>query len=467
MVTRGSRAFGAIAGAVALTIPWVAVWVARTALPWITTELLPGVGYQVPGAIAHMEALPTVVVSGLGVLGASFLLAWGAETAEKDVPRAFAIAVLAVLAVAPEYAVDALYAWNAGAQAGTAAGREAGNLAVANMTGANRILIGIGWAGIALFTVFRAGSDVDPAVEKRDGFLADVVTLDHDIGLEIVFLLLATLWAFLVPLGSGIDALDFLFLVGLYVAYIAIILRGDVDPSEEHVGVPAYLQTFPRPARAVTVVTLFAYSGLLIFTAVEPFAHGLEELGTAVGVPSFFMIQWIAPLASESPELIVVIYLVNKARSTAGFNALISSKLNQWTLLIGTLVLVYSIALGEYGALMFDDKQAAEIWITAAQSLFAISILVNFEISIREALMLLVLFSSQVLIEFLVLREILVLPISAIDTLLGYTAVYVVLGVALFVSRRRAFRGIVRETEGTVRSAVYGEAVETDPSGSD
>jgi len=80
------------------------------------------------------------------------------------------------------------------------------------------------------------------------------------------------------------------------------------------------------------------------------------------------MIQWIAPLASEAPELIVVVYLVNKARSTAGFNALISSKLNQWTLLIGTLVVVHSLALGRYGVLAFDFKQSAEIWLTAAQS---------------------------------------------------------------------------------------------------
>jgi cation:H+ antiporter len=427
------QALGAIGGAGALTLPWIVTYLT---------------------GMAHSLSTGTVVlVSGLSVLGASFLLAWGAETAEKDVPRAFAIAVLAVLAVAPEYAVDALYAWNAGIHAGTARGVEAGNLAVANMTGANRILIGIGWAGIALFTVFRASSDDDPAVVDRDGFLADAVTLDRDIGLEIVFLFLATLWAFLVPLGGGIDILDMAFLVGLYVAYIAVVLRGDVDPDEAHVGVPAYLQRFPRPYRAATVIGLFVYSGLMIFTAVEPFAHGLEQLGQNIGIPSFFMIQWIAPLASESPELIVVVYLVNKARSTAGFNALISSKLNQWTLLIGTLVVVYSIALGQYGALPFDQKQSGEIWLTAAQSFFAISLLVNFEISVREAIVLLVLFLTQVLSEFLLIRGVLELPISDYQLLLVFTGVYIVIGTALFVARRHALGSIVRNSAGTVSDA--------------
>ncbi len=440
-----------LAAAFGLTAPWLVLWgtlILHRFVPWLVVWPV-----VTPATIG---TLPTVAVSGLAVLGASFLLAWAAETAEKDVPRAFAIAVLAVLAVAPEYAVDALYAWNAGAQAGTAAGREAGNLAVANMTGANRILIGIGWAGITLFTIYRSKSKMDTAVERNDGFLADNVVIDRDIALEITFLLLATLWAFVVPLSGGIDALDMLVLVGIYVAYIAVVLRGDVDPAEEHVGVPEYLQSFRTPRRVATVIGLFAYSGLLIFTAVEPFAHGLEALGTDIGVPSFFMIQWIAPLASESPELIVVIYLVNKARSTAGFNALISSKLNQWTLLIGTLVVVYSVALGRYGALSFDAKQAAEIWITAAQSLFAIAVLVNFRISGREAVVLLTLFLSQVILEFLALRELVALPVSEIELLFAYTGVYVVLAVAVLAVRREALAALLRRTAGTVGDAVEG-----------
>jgi cation:H+ antiporter len=406
-----------------------------------------------------LTTLATVGLSGVAVVGASFLLAWAAETAEKDVPTAFAIAVLAVLAVAPEYAVDALYAWNAGAFAGTERGAEAANLAIANMTGANRILIGLGWSGIAMFTVYRAMHTGDPAVRNRPGWLANSVRLDRDIGLEIVFLFLATAWAFLVPFNGGIDVLDTVVLVGLYAAYIVIILRGEVEPPEEHGGVPQYFQGWSRPWRPLVVLVLFAFSGGLIFTAVEPFAHGLEELGLEYGIPAFFMIQWIAPLASETPELIVVAVLVNKARSTAGFNALISSKLNQWTLLIGTLAVVYSIALGQYGVLEFDAKQAAEIWITAAQSYFALAILVNFTISIREALALLVLFVSQVVIEFLAIRDILVLPITSHDLLLVYTAVYMVVGTVLFATRWQALQHLVQRTIRDVRIAIGGDEV--------
>jgi cation:H+ antiporter len=454
--------------------PLVPVVVAAgLAVPWVAL-----VG---SGTVAGLGTSLVVLVSGLAVLGASFLLAWGAETAEKDVPRAFAIAVLAVLAVLPEYAVDALYAWTAGAKGATItacrgvatgehaavaanggleAGCQAANLAVANMTGANRILIGLGWSGIALYTVYQARFTGDPAVRTRDGWLADRVTLDRSLATEITFLSLATLWAFLVPLGGGIGALDTIVLVGLYLVYIGLIIRSGISHDVDHTGVPAYFQRFARPVRLPVVVGLFATSGALIFSAVEPFAHGLEELGIALGLPPFFMIQWIAPLASESPELIVVAVLVAKARSTAGMNALISSKLNQWTLLIGTIAVVYSIALTQYGVLPFDAKQAAEIWITAAQSLFAIALLVDFSISQREAVALLGLFLSQVLAEFAILRflgepvTVGPLSITSIDVLLAYTAVYLVLGVVLLWRRRTAVVALLGRTGATARAAL-------------
>ena len=121
MLERFRHPLVAVAGALLLTVPWL-----------VTFFSYGGYGTVHPGE--NILPVLAVTVGGLGILGAAFLLAWAAETAEKDVPQAFAIAVLAVLAVAPEYAVDALYAWQAGAGSDQAA-----NLAVANMTGANRI----------------------------------------------------------------------------------------------------------------------------------------------------------------------------------------------------------------------------------------------------------------------------------------------------------------------------------------
>jgi cation:H+ antiporter len=445
MLERFRHPLVAVAFALLLTVPFIALFVTHG------FHLDPASTPEDPHT--NITAGMAVLVGGLAILGASFLLAWGAETAEKDVPTAFAIAVLAVLAVAPEYAVDAYYAWQAGIDPGAS---EAASLAVANMTGANRILIGIGWSGIALFTIYRAKRSSDAAVEHRSGFLSDVVTLDREIALEIAFLLAATAFAFFVPLGGGIGIVDTVVLVGLYVLYIAIIIRGDVEEHEENVGVPAYFQEYSKIPRIAVVLFLFAFSGVVIYIAVHPFANGLEQLGLQYGIPKFFMIQWLAPLASESPELVVVAYLVNKARSTAGFNALISSKLNQWTLLIGTLAVVYSIAAGHLGGLPLDQKQTAEIWITAAQSFFALAILTNFEISTREAVTLFVLFISQVIAEFYVIQtyaEPAQTNIS-ITILYAYTGLYIILGAGLFIKRQESFRELVGRTASNARNAI-------------
>ncbi|MFC7128967.1 sodium:calcium antiporter [Haloferax chudinovii] len=435
MLRRLGHPLTAVFGAALLTVPWLALHTV------FGVDLATGV---------------TVALSGIAVLGASFLLAWGAETAEADVPRAFALAILAVLAVAPEYAVDALYAWEAGINPGSPESAEAASLAVANMTGANRILIGIGWSAIALFTVYRARDTGDEAVESRPGFLADVVRLDHGIATEILFLFAATVFAFFVPLGAGIGAVDMVVLVGLYAAYIFVAMNSPHE-DEEQIGVPAYLQSYRRPKRIATTLALFVFSGVVILAAVEPFAHGLEALGESVGIPSFLMIQWVAPLASESPELIVVAYLVNKARATAGFNALISSKLNQWTLLIGTLVLVYSLSVGTYAPLPLDTHQMGELWLTAAQSYFAIAILVTFSISLREAVALLGLFLAQFVYSVTGLAVTLPVPgLGAVTfdgptSLVGFSVVYLVIGTALFVRRRRQLAAVVKLSARRVR----------------
>src|SRR5213592_145178 len=78
--------------------------------------------------------------AGVAIFGASFMLSWAAELAQLEIPQALALALLALIAVLPEYAVDMYFAWEAGKDPKYTA------FATANMTGANRLLIGLGWA---------------------------------------------------------------------------------------------------------------------------------------------------------------------------------------------------------------------------------------------------------------------------------------------------------------------------------
>src|SRR5436190_20050837 len=100
---------------------------------------LPGVFLRVTGA--HLDPLLAALLFGLAVVGASFLLSWAAEVAQHDIPQALALTILALIAVMPEYAVDMYLAF----QAGRDPTSKYGVLALANMTGANRLLIGLAW----------------------------------------------------------------------------------------------------------------------------------------------------------------------------------------------------------------------------------------------------------------------------------------------------------------------------------
>ena len=95
--------------------------------------------------------------------------------------------------------------------------------------------------------------------------------------------------------------------------------------------------------------------------------------------------QWVAPLASEFPEFLVAGLLAWRLRADAGLGALVSSKVNQWTLLIGCLPIAYAISSGSINPLPTDTRQVQEILLTAAQSLLAVILLINLRMSIVEA----------------------------------------------------------------------------------
>src|SRR5213594_2286274 len=117
--------------------------------------------------VVHFGRLATTPLeialwSGSGIFGAAFLLSWTCEVAQLDITRALALALLALIAVLPEYAVDVYFAWRAGQDPTYTA------YATANMTGGNRLLIGVGWATavLALWLRYRAR---DPLLLRDPG----------------------------------------------------------------------------------------------------------------------------------------------------------------------------------------------------------------------------------------------------------------------------------------------------------
>jgi len=371
------------------------------------------------------------VVFGLGVVGAAFLLAWGAEALQLDISQGLALALLALIAVLPEYAVDFTFALKAGEDPDKYA-----PLALANMTGGNRLLIGIGWSLVVLLAAWRI-----TRVARRQGYegpLETDVKLDRPHAIEIAFLAVASVYSLTLPLKSTLSPVDSVLLVGLFVWYAVRISRA---PAEEpHLVGPAELiGRLPIATRRTVVALMLVGSAAVILISAEPFADSLVKTGEQFGIDTFLLVQWVAPLASEAPELLVAGLFAWRLNTNAGLGALVSSKVNQWTLLVGTLPLVFSISAGALGGLPIDSLQREELFLTAAQSVFAVAVLTNRSISVREALALMALFLTQ-----FVLGGVLPDGLRAVERV-GIGILYLVLAAIVMFQQRRYARPLVRD----------------------
>jgi cation:H+ antiporter len=390
---------------------------------------LPGLALRATGS-APAEWLAAILF-GMAVVGAAFLLAWGAEALQLDISQGLALAVLALIAVLPEYAVDFTFAVKAGEDPDKYA-----PLALANMTGGNRLLIGVGWSLVVLLAAWR----ITRIARTHDyqGELDTSVTLDRPHAIEITFLAIATIYSLTLPLKRTLALFDAVILVGLFVLYAVRIGRA---PAEEpHLVGPARLigDLPPGRRRTVVVVMLLAAAGVILASA-EPFAEALVDTGEQFGISTFLLVQWLAPLASEAPELLVAGLFAWRLNTNAGLGTLVSAKVNQWTLLVGTLPVVFAISAGVFHGLPIDSLQREELFLTAAQSAFAVAVLTNRSINVREALALLGLF----LLQF-VLGGVLPEGLRAVERV-GVGVLYLVLSFVMILQNRRYVRPLVHD----------------------
>lgn len=391
----------------------------------------------------HLARPLEALIFGLAIVGAAFMLSWAAEVAQLDISAGLAIAILALIAVLPEYAVDFVFASKGGESfrlTGPAClpldgGTESPcSLALANMTGANRLLIGIGWTMVVFIAFWQL---------RRKGRLSrgrrwSGVRLDRGHAIEIAFLALATIYSLTLPLKHSITLIDSVVLVAIFVAYTIRVSRA---PAEEPhlVGPAAYLGTLRPVWRRSLIVAQAVFAAAVILLVAEHFAEALVATGSALGISEFVLVQWLAPLASEAPELLVAGLYAWRLNTNAGLGTLVSSKVNQWTLLVGTLPIVFAIAAGGLHGLPIDDLQRQELFLTAAQSFFALAVISSLTLSLREAGLLFGLFFGQFILGAVV-------PEHLHGTeLIGMGIVYLVLGTWVLLGERRNLPRLLRD----------------------
>ncbi len=347
--------------------------------PYLWVILIIAFLTTLPGLIlgfTHPHIMPQVgaLLFGIAIFGGAFILSWAAEAAEMDMSKSLAVAILALIAILPEYAVDFVFTWKAAHDPSQA------HYAIANMTGANRLLVGLGWPVVLLIYVL--------AKKKKE------ILLDKSQRIEIFYLAMATLYSFTIPLKGSLNLIDTVVLVVLFGLYMRRAAKQESE-EPEFVGPVKILANMNDLPRRLWTAFMFLYSGLVIFVVAEPFAESMVASGKAWGVNEFLLVQWIAPIASEAPEFIVACTWAFRGSAGSALKALISSKVNQWTLLVGTLPLVFSISSGYVRPFELDTLQDHELWLTAAQSLFAVAVLVNLRFGRLEGWLLFLIFLFQ------------------------------------------------------------------------
>ena len=351
------------------------------------------IALAIPGLLQAFHLwLPGPVVgaaaSGVAIVAAAFMLGWVGEAAELDLAGGLAVGLLAIVTILPEYVVSVYFAFAAGTDPSMV------HYASANVTGANRLLLGFGWPLMALLGYISLRNRA-----KRDGKPLPShfgITLDSEARTDLGFLLFASAAALIIPFTGSLHIVLGVCLVLMFALYLWRQSHAEREEPELE-GTAAAIGALPKWNRRVFIAIVFLLSAGIILACAEPFAKNLIEAGSQLGVDHYLLVQWLAPLASEAPEFSLAVIFALKGKPGMGLGILLSSKVNQWTALAGSLPIAYSLGGGGASILM-DGRQTEEFLLTTAQTVMGIALLLTLRLGARASTTLFVLFAAAFVI---------------------------------------------------------------------
>jgi cation:H+ antiporter len=306
------------------------------------------------------------------VLLSSFIVGWGAEAAQFLVSQGLALAALAWLQTLPEFAVEAVIAWHRDVP-----------LMTANFTGSLRLLTGVAWPMIFL---------VSWVAERRRRpvrFVQHTVALDPAHSVGVISLLPPIAWFFLVWAKGTLNLVDSVVLLAFYAFYLVGLRKippEDAESIDDLPRIPRWTLALPSPWNGFAVLGLFALGGAILWFVTPRFLDSMLALATMMGVSTFVFVQWVSPFLSEFPEKVTAFAWARKpGKADMALMNMVSSNINQWTVLAAMIPMVYALSLGHPQAIAFDEHQRAEILLTLAQGTLGFLLLVNLEFNWLEA----------------------------------------------------------------------------------
>ena len=323
------------------------------------------------------------LIYGLAIFGAALLISWGAEASEKDISGAFVIALIALIAVLPEYSIESILAYTAGTsyKNNNFVYTDRVGYVSANVTGANRLLSGLGWPFIMLINLYKKDDQIDILNNNKLELLI--------IGVGLSCMVLTSILNFQPLLISAL-------LICVYLFYLYISSKKESEEAE-FVGISEYITNFRKPTRISINVSLITFSAISIFIVSHPFVESLIHVGEKFGIDEYYLIQWLAPLASESPEILIAGLFAFRNKSIESIAIILSSQANQMSLLIGSMGWIFAFATNKFVSFPVNDTQSIEFLLTAAFALIQIAIIYKSKFNKTIIISLMLLFFSQLI----------------------------------------------------------------------
>ncbi len=335
---------------------------------------------------------------GVGLIGASFMLAWAADAGESVFSGGFVLAAVALVTVLPEFVIEVRFAYIQSAE-----------LVTANLTGATRLLL-TGAIGLPLLVAFMA---------RSRGQSAPPLQLAPTRRLELGILLITALFAIHVAVRGSLTIFDGVILIALYVLY-ARRVQGTPDEEPAVVGVAAGLLSLPPAYRRLWITALIVLPAVVVIAIGNPFADALLQTGTSLGLDPYLLIQSVVPAATEAPEFVVVSILVINHRPAQGLALFLASSVSQWTLGMGALPLAYAAGGGGI-SMPLAAREQLEVGFTIAVTLFVVAALATLRPERVDAYLMLSVFVVQLIYPspFIRFAATFVLLVFAIDLLIA------------------------------------------------
>lgn len=191
----------------------------------------------------------------------------------------------------------------------------------------------------------------------------------------------------------------------MYIGYLYVLRKippQDQEKTEDLDRIPRWILKQQPVKRNLSIAFLFLFGGIWLYLVAKPFLHSMLALATLLGASQFVFIQWVSPFLSEFPEKVTAFNWARTVKKAPmALMNMISSNINQWTVLVAMIPIVYSISSGKVSVINFDSRQKVEIFLTIAQSALGMVLLAKMEFRWYEALGLFGLWFTQFVIPSL------------------------------------------------------------------